>query len=461
MKKYLQASLAVILSFCMGSEAYAAGSGFIANEVPSARAAGQGYVGVAGQNDDPTAVYTNPAAMTSLKGTQVTFGAHFENVRPSYQDAAGNETNANMTNVLVPNVSLTQSFMDGKLSAGLSVQSPFGLETHWDPNSPMRYVATNSQLGMVDITPAIAYQVHPKVSIGAGVDYYNMFKAQLDRQVYVDGVNVALGGSPTGASDATSSLQGQAAAWGYHAGIVIQPTEKHAIGITYHSKIDLRVNGNVTIRGMSNEMAAVFGGSDFTTSAYTDVMLPSNVQLGYAYKPNEKWMLEADTAWYHWSSGRDINVRYPSVDATTLQGAFQSILLNVGNPQPLTARDAWSFATGANYKANDKWQFRGGVWYEPWALPESTFTPALMDLTRYGISTGFGYAITENWTIDAAYSAVFMHNRTINNDVHANTTGILPDGTPLPSGIAESNGTYKDFANILAVNFTYRFGNLK
>jgi long-chain fatty acid transport protein len=460
MKKYLQASLAVLLSLCMGSDAFAVGGSFISNEVVSARAAGQGYVGVAGQNNDPTAVFTNPGAMTSLKGTQVTFGAHLENIRGAYEDPAGTETKARMTNVVVPNVSVTQSFMDGKLSAGLSVQSPFGLETHWDANSPMRYVATNSRIGMVDITPAVAYQVHPKVSIGAGVDYYNMFKAQLDRQVYVDGVNgvtlAGLGGTFSGAPDATSSLQGQAASWGYHAGLVYQPSEQHAIGITYHSKVDLRVNGNVTIRGMSGAMASplVFGGSDFTASAYTDVMLPSNVQFGYAYKPNEKWMLEADTAWYHWSSGRDINVRYPNVTATQLA------LLSANNPQPLTARDAWSFATGANYKASDKWQFRGGFWYEPWALPESTFSPALMDLSRYGISTGLGYAITENWGVDFAYTAVFMHNRTINNQVHENTTG-MADGTPLPSGVTGADGTYKNFANLLALNFTYRFGASK
>ncbi len=453
MKKLMRSGLAVVLSLGVGQNAFAIGGDFIGNEVPSARAAGQGYTGVAGQNEDPTAAYTNPAAITSLKGTQATLGLHWENIRGDYKDNAGMETKERMTNVIVPNFSMTQSFMDGKLAAGLTSQSPYGLETHWDANSPMRYVATNSVLHMVDISPVIAYQVHPKVSIGAGVDYVNLFDAQLDHQINVSAINTSLG-APSLSPDATGSLRGQAANWGYHAGIVIQPTEQHALGITYRSKENLHVNGNVTIRGMSGAMGAVFGGTDYTTSAHTDLVLPSNVQFGYAFKPNDKWLFEADTAWYHWSEAKDLNVRYTETDPTRL-----AVLTNFGNgnPTPLTLRDAWSFAAGTNYKVSEKWQVRGGFWYEPHAMPETTFSPAFMDLSRYSVSVGAGYALTQSVTIDAAYSAVFFHNRTINNTVQQNGTGI-PEGAIPGVGI---NGTYKDFANLLALNVTYRFGAAK
>jgi len=451
MLKHLNYGLGMFLSFCVVTESFAIGGDFIGNEAPSARVAGQGYVGVAGVNEDPTAVFSNPGAMTSLLGTQVTFGMHWENIHGGFKDSAGNETKERVTNVAVPNFAATQSFFDGKLSAGLSTQSQFGLETHWDDNSPMRYVATNSRLRMVDVMPALAYQVHPKFSVGVGADYVNVFDAQLDRQVYSDGVNAALGVPTLGAADATSSLRGQAADWGYHAGLVFQPNTQNSLGLTYHSKVNLRVNGSETLTGMSGAMSALFGGSNYSTSAYTDLVLPSNIQFGYAFKPTDKWTFEADTAWYHWSEGQDVNVRYAETNA------FRLAVLNGGNPEPLTLRDCWSFNTGVNYKLSDKWQVRSGFWYEPWALPESTFNPAFMDLSRYGVSVGAGYAISEHLTIDAAYSAVFFHNRTINNSAQVNASGI-PDGTPLLSGTAESNGTYSDFANLVALNLTYRFG---
>jgi len=379
--------------------------------------------------------------MTALKGTQATFGIQWENIHGSFTGNSGLETKERVTNVAVPNVSATQSYLEGKLAAGLSVQSPFGLETHWDGNSPMRYVATNSVLHLVYVTPAIAYQVHPKFSVGAGVDYINLFDAQLDREV------------ATGGADGTASLRGQAASWSFHTGIVYQPTEQHAIGITYHNKVNLRVNGNVTLSGLSGAASGVFGSSTYSTSAYTDLVLPQNIQFGYAYKPNENWIFEADTAWYHWSEGRELNVRYAETDPTRL-----GVLTNGGasDPVPLTSRDAWSANAGVNYRVNNKWQVRTGFWYEPWALPESTFNPAFMDLSRYGVSVGAGYAIIESLTVDAAYTVLFFHNRTINNNVQANTSGI-PDGF---AGTG-TNGTYKDFANLLALNFTYRFGNSK
>src|SRR5690349_19641128 len=98
MMKSLRVGLAVVLTSGMGANAFAIGGDFIGNEVPSARAAGEGYVGVAGQNNDPTAVFSNPAAMTALKGTQATLGMTWENIHGDFQDVAGNETKERVTN---------------------------------------------------------------------------------------------------------------------------------------------------------------------------------------------------------------------------------------------------------------------------------------------------------------------------------------------------------------------------
>lgn len=444
-EKLIRVSLALFLSLGICGDALAIGAANIGNEVLSARAAGQGYVGVAGQNDDPSVVYANPAAMTNLRGTQISAGSHWENIYGTYKTDAGAETKAKTSNVAVPNFSMTQSLLDGQLSLGLSVQSPFGLETNWPGNSPLRYVATNSRLGMVLISPAVAYQIHPNLSVGAGLDYANVFRAQLDRHVNVDALNFALSSPTSGAPDAISSLRGEGKAWGTHVGLLLEPHEKHSIGVTYHSKMKVRINGSLSLSGLSGSAAlGVFGGSNYATSAYTDIVLPSNVQAGYAFKPSERWLLEVDAAWYHWSGGDDLRVRYPAATST------QQSVLNTGNPSKTDLRDAWSFAAGANYKASDRWQFRGGTWYEPWAMPEHRFNPAFNDLSRYGLTAGFGVNLTKNVGLDMAYSAVFMHNRHIHNNVGFATTG---------NSAVDIDGTYKNFANLFALNLTYRFGS--
>lgn len=427
---------ASILSLTMTSQVFAVGTAGIGNEVPSARAAGQGYVGIAGQNEDPVTVYTNPAGITGLKGTQTTTGFHWENLHGGYEDDNGNKTKMRSIDAVVPNFAVTHSCMDGKLGLGLSAQSPYGLETHWPgAGSELRYVATNSLLHLVILSPAVAYQIAPTVSVGVGADYVNLFEASLEK-------NVNFGG---GTADADSKLTGTAANWGYHTGVVFQPSTKHAFGMTYHSRVKLNINGTLELSNLSGAGAALFGGSKYQTSAYTDIYLPQNVQFGYAFKPTDKWMLEVDAAWYDWDPNHNIDVRVAESNPA------RRAVLNRNNPIPTNWRDAWGLSTGANYKATERLQVRGGFWYAPWIEPESSFSPALLDVSRYGLSVGLGYAVTANIGIDASYSAVFFHNRVIHNSIGTDATGI-------PN---YANGTYSNFTNVIGLNFTYKFDTAK
>jgi long-chain fatty acid transport protein len=411
------------LILVVNQQLFAVGSGGIGNEVLSARSLGEGAVGVAGQGgDDPSVTYTNPAGLTNLKGTQVTIGATWESIYGSFQDNSGNQTSSRLNDVAVPNAAISSSFMDGKLAAGLSVESPYGLETHWGYDSTLRYNATDSKLHLIIISPALAYQINPTLSVGAGADYVNLFNADLEKRV-----------AQAGASDANTYLMGTGTNWGYHAGVLIQPNDHHAFGITYHSKVIIQTIGSAGFTGLSGTLAAIFGGSTYSTSAWTNVYLPQNIQFGYAYKPNDKWTLEADTAWYDWYSTRDLNIRYAETNPVRLA------VLNAGNPTPYNWRDAWSLAAGANYKYSNRLQLRGGAWYQPYASPESTFSPAYNDLNRYGVAIGTGYDITPHVTVDIAETVVLFQSRVINN------------ATGLPGG------TFSDFANLLTANITYKF----
>lgn len=437
-------ALAAVLMFSgSATRLHAIGAANIGNEVPSARAAGQGYVGVAAQNNDPTVAWSNPAGVIKLKGTQFAIGGHYENIHGSYETLSGSEYDAKVTHVFIPNASLTHLAMNGTIGLGITVQSPFGLETHWKGDSPLRYVATDSRLATAVLAPSMSFYLVPGLSIGGGPAYARLLNAQLDRKTQVDAINVALGGSAVGAGDGTSSLKGDGDGWGAHAGVLYEPNEHHALGATYRSKITMKAEGRVKLSGLAGTSAAVFGGSDYSTAVSADVTLPENLQLGYAYKPNQKWTWEVNTAWYGWSKIKQLSVRYEQET-----NPYRLAVLNTGNPFPYQNRDAWSFATGVNYKRNDTWQYRGGFWYEPWAQAASQFTPAFMDLSRYGLSAGVGYEVTPALSIDAAYNAVFFAKRRIQNSVGASVTG---------NPAVDIDGEYDNFANLIALNLTYRW----
>jgi long-chain fatty acid transport protein len=433
----------LVLALAFSPDLFAIGPGNIGNEVLSARGEGQAFVGVAGQNDDPMVGYLNPAALTNLKGTNLTLGGTWENLHPKYEDSSGNITKGRSNDAGVPNFGITQSLLDGKLGTGLTVSSPYGMDTHWAADSPMRYVATNSVLHMIDISPAVGYQVTSQWSIGAAADYFNLFDATLEKNVNNTELNYALsqGRSQASLSDGDAKLSGTAANWGFHTGVMYQPNDKNAFGLTYHNKVVLNVNGSISLTGLSGYAAGLFGGSNFTTSAYTTLVIPQNIQMGYAYKPTDKLTIEADTAWYDWYSQQDLNIRTPAVTDTT-----QAQIL-AASSQQMNYRDCWNFATGANYKWTDKLQVRGGIWYEPWVQPEINWNPSLIDLTRYGISVGAGYAFTSNISVDLAYTAVFTHNRSIGTD----NVFVAADEVPA--------GTYKNFMNLVGLNINYKYGS--
>jgi long-chain fatty acid transport protein len=459
MKKRIHSVVGTLLSLSMASQAFALGTGSYSSEIISARSLGEGGTGVSGAQDDPIAAYTNPAGMTAIKGTQVTVGMSYVNASPTFTDDAGDVSGARATSVVIPNFGVTTQLLDGKLSFGLAAVTPYGLETHFDGDSPIRYSATDSRLRLIDVSPAVAYKVCDAFSIGVGADYYNALEGALSKKVDSANLNGQLtyagilgGGGTQGAAlagaaaaaaastDADSRLNGNGDGWGYHIGTTITPNEHHQIGIVYHSSVKIGLTGNVQLTGLNGAATSVFGGSNFQTSATAPLYMPQNVQIGYAYKPNDRLQIDVDAAWYDWYSARQLGVVYSGLTAA------QNQVLQSGNPEVFNPRKTINFGFGANYKANDRLQVRGGAYYEAASTPESAFAPAFVDLPRYALTIGAGYQLTNDLSFDVAYNAIFFHTRHI-DDPNTATFG----------GSNGYSGSFDSFANLISANAKYRF----
>lgn len=434
MKKRLQAVLGTMLAVSLAGRAFALGTASYSVELISPRSLGQGGTGVSGAQNDPIATYTNPAGLAEMKGTQVTAGLSYANASPKFTNDQGQVSGARASSVVIPDFAATTQFLDGRLAAGLALVAPYGLETHWDGDSPVRYSATDARLRIIDVTPSVAYKVCPGFSVGAGVDYYNTVEAQLDSKIHTAALNFSLGGPFSGA-DAGSRLNGNGDGWGYHLGATFKPNERHQIGLVYHSAVKMNLTGDVEFTGLSGVSAAVFGGSNVSFGASAPVYIPQNLQLGYAYMPNERWNLEVDAAWYDWYDARQLGIVYSGLTPTQ-----SSILNGSGNPQIFNPRKTLNFGLGADYKSSDALHLRGGAYYQAAALPESAFDPAFVDLPRYALTAGAGYQLAKDLGLDVAYNAIFFHTRHVKN----------------PDPLNGYSGYFSSFANILSASLTYR-----
>lgn len=453
MKSFLCAALAAVLTLSASSPAFALGTASYSSELISTRSLGQGGTGVAGVHEDPIASFTNPAALSYLKGTQAAVGVSYANSRPTFTSGVtspgglasnytaanqGDVTGARATEGVVPNFGASTQLGDSGFTAGLAVVVPFGLETHWNGDSPMRYQATDARLRVVDVAPSLAYKLNDQLTFGAGFDYYDTVEAQLDHKINMPVLNLSLAGAPVGA-DGSSRLNGNGDGWGFHLGATWRPNEHHQFGVAYHSLVKMNLVGNTQLNGLAGNAAAVFGGSDFSAHAEAPLYIPQNVQFGYAWMPTDKWQIEADAAWWDFGQARELAIDYSKAGLT----AAQSAVLNnpASNPTRFNPRDTINFGAGVNHRCTDRLQARAGFFYQAASLPERFFDAAFVDLPRYAATLGAGWKATDSLSVDLAYNAIFFHGRSVD--------------APSAGG-SGYKGNFNNFGNVVSAALTWR-----
>lgn len=439
MKKRIYVKLiTIIFLFSKPVSLFSAGSGGISNEIISSEGLASD-ISVAGSKSDPSVVYSNPASIGDLGKFITSAGVMYETLAAERKGSNGSSDTMKKTKAVVPNFYVAKSFGEGRFGLGLAVISPYGLETEWSATSNVRYVATKSVLNMYNITPAISFRPSQKFAVGLGVDYFNTFDADLQKKVPVDVVNNIIGVPTAGSADANSALKGDGSQWGYHTGLLFNPTESHTFGLAYHSEVKTRIEGNLEITGLSGASTVVFGGTNFKTKVHTDLFYPQNVQMGYKYSQGDKWEMGFNLAWYDWSSNTQLEISLP--DATATQRSL------AGAAVPLKWRDVWSATVGGSYRFSDSWKLNAGAYYIPNVYPEETFSPAIPDLAKIGLSVGPSYT-KGSWGIDAVYNPLFYKTTTINNRVGQNATGLAS---------ADISGKYKAIVHIIGINVKYRY----
>src|SRR5262245_4751642 len=172
-------SLVTLLVVAAPPAAHAAGFLLLAQ---SGRALGNAYAGEGAIATDPTTIFYNPAGLTLLEGTQIATsgflvwthfffenrGSHLnEDVggAPLTGGDGGNAGNAQPLSTFYISHRLTD-----RVSLGLGVSTPFGLQTGWPRAWVGRYHARFSQLQTFNFNPSLAVRVTDWLSLGGGAN---------------------------------------------------------------------------------------------------------------------------------------------------------------------------------------------------------------------------------------------------------------------------------------------------
>ncbi|MDH3559577.1 MAG: outer membrane protein transport protein [Gammaproteobacteria bacterium] len=383
----------------LSAGANASGFALIEQSVSSMGTAyAQGSSGI----DDASTIYFNPAGMTRLPGRNVTGGVHVVDSNVDFKGSAvynpthpgfagGPPAGASIAGADDIDIGLTQPVPNFYYShaysprswIGIGVNAPFGLKTDYDANWIGRYHADKSELITININPSFAFKINEHASIGLGI---STMYADAELTNWAD---VGLQSGLPGTSDALATVKGDDWGFGFNGGIILQPSPQTRLGLHYRSQVNLELEGDFTLTGITS------------TGASAEVSLPGTLSFSAYHEYNNQWAVMADVTWTEWSQ-------------------LDSLVIKRTGTEPIISEfdwdDSFRVAIGATYRYNPTWLFRAGLAFDETPIRNADLrTPRVPGEDRTWLAFGANYKYSKELSFDFGYAHLFVDDPKINN----------------------------------------------
>jgi long-chain fatty acid transport protein len=382
---------------------------------------------------DASTVFTNPAGMTRLEGSQVLLGAqalygdYGFSIKQDTSPELGTGDGGNPIGWFPGGGAYMSFSASPDLKFGFAMTGNFGLSEKYDDNWAGRYYVQEATLLGMSFLPSIAYKVNDKFSIGGGL---NVMYGILKNQVAVN--NIA-----PGAGDGQLSLDDTAWGLGFNIGVLYQLSADTRFSLTYNSQVDLDFSAPAEFSGLAPGLQALLRARGLLEANIDlGVKVPQQVMASFFHQLNPRWAVLGSVGWQDWSQFGKVEV---GVDS--------------GNPTSLTTNleydDTWHAALGAQYRMTDAWMLNFGVAYDSKFQGGSTVSPMLPanDAWRFGAGVQNQYSKSFSW----GFSTTYIYGGTL--DVDKQSTAPVALG-----GRGDLVGSYPDVGMFFfAFNFNWKF----
>ena len=330
---------------------------------PTSRA--MGGTGIAAPQDAISAIFSNPAAMSQLEGSQFNFaGTYFApTVKATVVSGSLGNWSAKSQDeaYAIPAIGLSTP-MNDKMMFGIAAYGVSGMGVDYRNKDPMN---TNTKVSVMKFVPAVSYK-SGSFSYGAGldIDYQAAdFGAGLSHN-YAIGLRLG-------------------AAYAY---------EKWAFGLTYVTP------QNVDHKRIYNFDAAPFGSS----TSFDDLKLENPAQFGFgaAYKGMDKWLFSADVKYIDWANAdgyKDFDWESQTVVGLGVQNK---------TTDKLTMRAGWNYGKNP-LKKHDNFNAAGATSIQGTPMSEFGYEYfriiGFPGIVEHHITLGAGYEISPKFTLNLGY----------------------------------------------------------
>jgi long-chain fatty acid transport protein len=392
---------------------------------------GLASAGYTARAQDASTVFTNPAGMTRLEGTQLTLGAQVLygdlgfSIDQGTSAALGSGSGGNPVG-LFPGGGLFVSYsLSPDVKIGLATTGNFGLALKYDSDWVGRYYVQEATLIGMSLLPSVAWRINKEVSVGASL---NAMYGKLKQQVAVNNIR-----GPDG------QLLLDTHEWGFGAnlGLLYEPSATTRFGVVYNSQIKLDFSAPAEFSGLSPLLEAALGrGGLLNAKLDVPIYVPQGVNASFLHQLDDRWTVLGSVGWQQWSKFGQVELGVDSNNPVTLT-------------KDLDFKDTWHVAAGAQYRLDGPWLLNMGVAYDSGFQDSSNVSPALPANSAWRF--GLGVQKEESKTFSWATSAEYVYGGTL--DVSKRS-----DAPVIAGGRGDLIGSYGNVGMyFLAATFNWKF----
>jgi len=360
---------------------------------------------------DASTVFTNPAGMTRLDGTQFL--------------ASGQIDYANLNFSIAPGTSPALGVEDGgrafgsdgwflggggffsyslsrDLKLGFAMTGNFGAPLEYDNNWAGRYYVQEATMIGMSFVPAMAYRVTENLSLGLSVTaMYGKYTNQ-----------VAINNVAPGFGDGQLKLDDNTWGWGVNLGLLYEFTPETRIGLTWNSQVNLDFSAPAEFSGLAPGLATLLNNRGLLNASIdVGIKVPQQAMGSIFHQVNDRWALLGSVGWQQWSQFGQLEL---GIDDTT-------------NPTSTTKsidfRNTWHFAGGAQYRISDPWLLNFGMAYDTGPQSGGNVSPLLPVGWQWRFGTGVQQQVSKTffWGIAGEY----MYGGTLDTNLQSTRTVAL------------------------------------
>ena len=422
--------------------------GFSLNE-QSASTSGYANAGAAAHAADASTVLFNPAGMSKLSGTNVSFGASVLDIDAEAKSGSQQTTNQLGQPVndgrggdiadpaILPSLFVTHEVNDS-IDVGFALHAPYGLAADYDNDFEGKFFADKTELSVISFSPSLSLNNGQGLSMGAGINImyaegrlsrFQDIRGLLAQSPTVQAAASGAGVSVNTAADAVadnyeanfgapySDVEGDDVAVNFRVGFLYDISPATQIGLTYQTATEFDLEGDVKVTGApnSNDVSLGAGGAqinsqlpELSEKASVPLDIPESITVGLSHQLTDSITLLAGATYARWS-------RFEELDVFSEEGNNGQVaeLLGTQGDQPLTHvteewKNTWQFNVGGIWQATPKWQLKAGYAYDESPVDEYV-TARIPSQDRHWLTLGTQWKdVQSGWTVDAAVGTLIF-----------------------------------------------------